>query len=362
MRHDFCLRIMRLRPLKTAFLVALILSLTVFLCGCENSAGTESTEETAEASSEAVTGTDETADETADEITPEPTEVPHVIETDVCKYSDDVRETLGDYTADFSAFSRVLSKGEKSYTFADSDAMNVCVSVMSALPVYDYIESWSVDSDSNTVSVVYNTDDVAGKLSLIEDYTQSFAAEYYNENMTALEICARVYKYTAGFSYDDSRDGILDAFSGGACSDYASARVFTYLLTQLGVDSRVISCTLADSSVHYLAAAEINDKFYAFDPVLEHSETGGSGLDYFMMSSSRTKSAGLGAAFNSGKDGYFEADFTMAVDTAKDAIFSDTAGWVLDTDSHILYISRASDNEGEYSVSFNTYSCTEITG
>ncbi len=304
----------------------------------------ESSEESSESSEQ----------KTKIELTP----VPTVVDTDLAAVTSDVSDYLGDDFDEFKKLAGALNEGNTSFDFSSDDAISKILGCVSALPVSDY-----VNIENNSVTYLVSSEEIKSNLSDIDNFFQAFCTENnINKKMTDFEKTTLVYKYVSSISFDDSTDEMLKTMQYKSGSDLASARIFTWFLNQLDVECRLIACNLTDGSLHYFSAAKIDGKYYAFDPVLENQKNGGIGLDYFMMSSSRTQTVGLGAAFHSGRDAYFASEFSLTVDTSKDSLFCDTVLWNLDSDANILYICKDSDNYGEYSLSFNTVTLSEIQG
>lgn len=301
----------------------------------------------------------EESSETAEKKTKiELSPVPTVLDTDFTAVTSDVSDYLGDNFDEFKKLAKALNEGNTSFDFSSDDAASKILGCVSALPVSDY-----VNIENNSVNYLVSSEEIKSNLSEIDSFFQNFCSENgIDKKMTDFEKTTLVYKYVSSFSFDDSTDGMLETMQYESGSDLAFARIFTWFLNQLDVECRLISCNLTDGSLHYFSAAKIDGKYYAFDPVLENQKNGGTGLDYFMMSSSRAQTVGLGAAFHSGRDAYFASEFSLTVDTSKDSLFCDTVLWNLDSDANILYICKDSDNYGEYSLSFNTVTLSEIQG
>lgn len=288
------------------------------------------------------------------ELTP----VPTVVDTDMTSVTTDVSDYLKDNFDEFKSLAKCLNAGETSFDFSNDDNKAKILGCVSSLPVSDYL-----NIENGSVSYLVSSSEIKSNISDIDNFFQAFATENsVNKNMTDFEKTALVYKYVSSFTFDDGTDEMLKTMQYKSGSDLASARIFTWFLNQLGVECRLISCNLTDDSLHYFAAVKIDGKYYAFDPVLENQKNGGSGLDYFMMSSSRAQTVGLGAVFRSGRDAYFSSEFSLSVDTSKDSLFGDTTLWNLDSEAHILYLCKDGDNYGEYSLSFNTVTLSEIQG
>ncbi len=284
--------------------------------------------------------------------------VPTVVDTDFAAVTTDVSDYLGDNFDEFKKLAKTLNEGNTDFGFSSDDAASKILGCVSALPVSDY-----VNIANNSVNYLVSSEEIKSNLSDVDNFFQAFCSENgIKEKMTDFEKTTLVYKYVSSFTFDDGTDKMLETMQYKSGSDLASARIFTWFLNQLDVECRLISCNLTDGSLHYFSAAKIDGKYYAFDPVLENQKNGGVGLDYFMMSSSRAQTVGLGAAFRSGRDAYFESEFSLTVDTSKDSLFCDTVLWNLDSDANILYICKDSDNYGEYSLSFNTVTLSEIQG
>ena len=337
----------------TCLILACITAVLLSACGDKSSKVTFSA--TPEPSSEESSEQSESKEKKEKiELTP----VSTVIDTDFTAVTSDVSEYLGSDYSEFEKLAECLNSGETSFDFSSDDAQTKILGCVSALPVSDY-----VNIEDSSVSYLVSSNEIKDNLSDIDNFFQAFVTDYgVNEDMTDFEKATLVYKYVASFSYDASENTMLEALEYQSCSDLTSARIFTWFMTQLGVNSRLISCTLTDGSLHYFSAVKIDSKYYAFDATLENQNSGGSGLDYFMMSSSRAKTVGLGASFYSGMDAYFNSEFSLTVDTSKDSLFGDTTLWSLDSDAHILYISKEGDSYGEYSLSFNTMTLSEIQG
>ncbi|MDO4458681.1 MAG: transglutaminase domain-containing protein [Clostridia bacterium] len=295
--------------------------------------------------------------------TEEGSEKPHVIDTDFTRVSSDVTEYLAGDVEEFTEFAQALNSGETGFTFSSKEVMYRCQGAMSALLSSAYVESYSVKDDCQLI-IKYNESGskIRKDLAKTDEYIQSYAENLVGEEITDFEKAAMAYRYFSEFSFDASVESPLKALETKSGTDYIITKLFCAFLNQFEIDTRIISCTLADGSLHYFAGVKIEDKFYAFDPVLENEKSGGSGLDYFFMSSSRAQAVGLGALFYSGLDAYFSEQFTISIDTGKDKVFKDTELWSLDTTTHILYMSKTSDNYGEFSSSFNSATLSVIQG